>query len=187
MKLILAQGNPGTPYQHTRHNAGFMLLSQLVAELGGNWKEASKWKALMSEHSINGEKVLFVLPQSFYNETGSVARGIVDFYKLEPSTDVLVIHDDLSLPFGTIRTREKGSDGGNNGIKSLNATLGEQYARLRVGIWNELRERMSDADFVLRRFTAEEEAKLKNDIAHTARQLIDDFINGTQESTSRKV
>lgn len=107
MKLILAQGNPGTTYQHTRHNVGYVLVSELVDELGGSWKEASKWKALISEHTVAGEKVLFVLPQTFYNETGSVARGIVDFYKLEPSTDVLVIHDDLSLPFGTIRTRER--------------------------------------------------------------------------------
>ncbi len=187
MKVILAQGNPGTQYGHTRHNAGFLLVSQLVETLGGSWKEVSKWKAMISEQTIDGEKVLFVLPQTFYNETGSVARSIIDFYKIDPSSDLLVIHDDLALPFGTIRTREKGSDAGNNGIKSINAAVGEHYARIRIGIWNEMRDRMDDADFVLSRFTADEEASLKNEIAPEVAKLATRFINGTHESTSKKL
>lgn len=187
MKVILAQGNPGTQYSHTRHNAGFLLVSRLVDTLGGTWKEASKWKAVINEQTIDGEKVLFVLPQTFYNETGSTVRALVDFYKLDPTSDLLVIHDDLALPFGTIRTREKGSDAGNNGIKSINAAIGEEYARIRIGIWNELRDRMDDADFVLSRFTADEEATLMNDILPLVEQLVKDFIAGTHESTSRKL
>lgn len=187
MKLILAQGNPGSQYTQTRHNAGFILISRLVDTLGGSWKEVSKWKALISEHTIDGEKVLFVLPQTFYNETGVVVRSIVDFYKLNPPTDLLVVHDDLALPFGTIRTREKGSDAGNNGIKSINATVGEQYSRIRIGIWNDLRDRMDDADFVLSRFSAEEADKLSSEIYETARHYIYDFIAGTHVNSSRKL
>lgn len=187
MKVIIAQGNPGSAYQHTRHNVGFLLVSRIVEALGGTWKDAAKWKARISEQIINGEKVLFVLPNTFYNETGSSVRAILDFYKLNAATDLLVIHDELALPFGTIRTREKGSDAGNNGVKSINAAVGESYARIRIGVWNELCDRMDDADFVLSRFSAEESATLTSDIVPAVDKLVNDFIAGAHQSTSRRL
>lgn len=187
MKLIFAQGNPGSQYANTRHNVGFILLERLADDQSAPWKLTEKFKAAIAELSIHGEKVLLVKPLSFYNETGQVARALVDFYKLIPSEDVLVIHDELALPFGTIRVREKGSDAGNNGIKSLNAHLGEGYIRIRIGVWNEKRDLMDDAAFVLSNFTSEEQKNLKEAVIPEVSRLIELFVDGTLEAHSSKI
>jgi PTH1 family peptidyl-tRNA hydrolase len=187
MKVIFAQGNPGSRYARTRHNAGFIVLDILAETESTSWKLNDKFKAEIAEVGMNGEKVLLVKPHSFYNETGQVARALVDFYKLDPATDVLVIHDELALPFGTIRTREKGSDAGNNGIKSLNAHLGELYARIRIGIWNERRDVMDDVDFVLAAFSPEELKALAELTEEKIVPLINTFVRGTFEITSHTV
>ncbi len=185
MKIIFAQGNPGNEYASTRHNVGFLALEALRRQYeGASWKKAARSNAEVSEITIKNQKVLLVRPLSFYNETGPVARALIDFYKLDPSSDFVVIHDDLALPFGTIRTREKGSDAGNNGIKSLNQHLDDQYARVRVGIWNDLRDRIDDADFVLSRFSVAEQKALETSILPVVVTLIENFIDGTLESTS---
>lgn len=186
MKLVFAQGNPGSQYTRTRHNVGFIALDALAEAESTTWKQSDKYKAEIAEVSLNGEKVLLVKPHSFYNETGQVARALVDFYKLNPAEDVLVIHDELALPFGTLRTREKGSDAGNNGIKSLNSHLGPDYARLRVGIWNESRDVMDDAAFVLSAFSKEESEQLTEIINKKVIPLVHDFAGGTFEVTSHK-
>ena len=187
MKLIFAQGNPGTQYARTRHNVGFIMLDALADAAKAQWKPESKYKAEVAAIQLQGEKVLLVKPTTFYNETGLAARALVDFYKLTPSEDVLVIHDELALPFGTVRIREKGSDAGNNGIKSLNAHLGPDYARIRIGIWNELRDRMVDAAFVLSVFNKDEQTHLAEKITPTVLTLIDNFVAGTLEPASHKL
>lgn len=184
MKLILAQGNPGPQYEKTRHNVGFITLDSLAESLGGTWKLETKYRSLIAQVIIGGEKILLVKPQTFYNDTGLSARGLVDFYKLNPADDVLAIHDDLALPFGTVRVRQSGSDAGNNGIRSLNAHLGQDYWRIRVGIWNDLRERINDADFVLSRFTSGESEELNKLIPTVITPLIESFISGDIENTS---
>ena len=176
MKLIFAQGNPGTEYERTRHNVGFIILDELARAHGAAFQPKDKFKASIAETAINGEKVLLAKPQTFYNETGPSARAIVDFYKLDPSIDVLVIHDELALPFGTIRTREKGSDAGNNGIKSLNAHLGPDYKRIRFGIFNDQRQIMGDVSFVLGAFSTDEQDMLPELIKKT-HQIIDEFTS----------
>lgn len=187
MKLIFAQGNPGSQYARTRHNVGFLVLDALASQEGSTWRTEAKYNADIAEFTKNGEKVLLVKPNSFYNETGQVARAIVDFYKLTPAEDVLVVHDELALPFGTIRIRDKGSDAGNNGIKSLNAHLGSDYSRIRVGIWNELRDRMDDANFVLSAFTPEEKKSLTEAIIPQLLQILEQFSTGTLEVHSFKI
>lgn len=185
MKLIFAQGNPGNEYVSSRHNVGFSALDAFASEQGTSFTSKPKFFADIAELGVNGEKVLLVKPTTFYNETGKSARALIDFYKLTPETDVLVVHDDLALPFGTLRTREKGSDAGNNGIKSLNAHLEPNFARLRIGIYNELRDRMDDAAFVLSRFSKEESEQL-DDIYKKTTSIIDAFIAETFEITSHK-
>lgn len=187
MKLIFAQGNPGKQYERTRHNTGFIVLDTLAAKEGATWRTDTKFKADIAEVQLEGEKVLLVKPLSFYNETGTVARSLVDFYKLEPTRDVLVIHDELALPFGTIRIREKGSDAGNNGIKSLNAHLGPDYTRIRIGIWDELRNRMDDAAFVLSAFSSDETIMLHKLIADLIIPRIHAFIDGSREASSHSL
>jgi PTH1 family peptidyl-tRNA hydrolase len=187
MKLIFAQGNPGSQYARTRHNTGFISLDAIAEANSATWKHQDKYKADIAEVTLNGEKVLLVKPLSFYNETGQVARALVDFYKLNPSEDVLVIHDELALPFGTIRVREKGSDAGNNGIKSLNAHLGEDYSRIRVGIWNEKRNLMDDADFVLSNFSVDEQKTLNEGLIPQITKLVEAFLKGELEAHSAKI
>ena len=183
MKLIFAQGNPGKQYHRTRHNVGFMVLDALAEKESAQWQTSTKFKADLAEYHNGGEKVLLVKPLGYYNETGSIARALVDFYKVDPTTDVLVIHDELALPFGTVRIREKGSDAGNNGIKSLNAHLGPMYARIRVGVWNELRDRINDADFVLSAFTKSEAEHLPELTSKGIIPHIEAFIKGSIETT----
>lgn len=186
MKLIFAQGNPGKQYENTRHNVGFITLDSLAEQEKASWQPSTKYKADIATVTLHGEKVLLVKPTSFYNETGIVARALVDFYKLTPATDVLVIHDELALPFGTVRVREKGSDAGNNGIKSLNAHLGQDYWRIRIGVWDERRSHMDDAAFVLSAFSKDERTALATLITQTVIPCITQFIDGSIVSTSHK-
>ena len=183
MKLIFAQGNPEARFDGTRHNVGFALLDQFAAANGGEWTEKPKFHALITEITIDGEKVLLAKPTTFYNDTGLSARAIVDFYKLDQPNDLLVIHDDLALPYGTIRVRSKGSDAGNNGIKSLNSHLGEDYRRIRVGIWNESRNLIDDVNFVLGKLTADERSHFK-EVSDAVNGLISEFIRGSLEDHS---
>jgi len=184
MKLIFAQGNPGDQYAATRHNVGFQVLDDFASKQQASFGPKPKFFADVAEYTNGDEKVLLVKPTTFYNETGRSARALVDFYKLDPATDILVIHDDLALPFGTLRTREKGSDAGNNGIKSLNAHIDHNYARLRIGIYNDLRERMDDADFVLSRFSKEEQETLSSSILPKTSELIVNFLSNSHQNTS---
>lgn len=186
MKLILGQGNHDSKYDRTRHNVGFASLDQFARQYGGTWSNKAKFKAIMAEAIVHGEKVILVKPTTYYNETGLSARKLVDFYNLDPANDLLVIHDDLALPFGTIRTRNQGSDAGNNGIKSLNNHLGLDYHRIRIGIWNELRDRLDDAEFVLSHFNQEEAMQLDATILPHVVERIEKFCQGTLEKTSHK-
>jgi len=186
MKIILAQGNPGTEHEKNRHNVGFLALDFYAKGQGASFESKPKFFADIADLSASGQKILLVKPQTYYNETGRAARALADFYKVD-TADILVIHDELALPFGTLRTREKGSDAGNNGIKSLNAHLGKNYCRLRVGTQNDLLERLGSHDFVLSRFSAEETDKLQSDIFPKIADIIDDFIAGEHALTSHTI
>jgi peptidyl-tRNA hydrolase, PTH1 family len=186
MKIIFAQGNPDKKYENTRHNVGFAIIEHFATQYEAVFAPKPKFRADVAEVTVNNEKVLLVKPQTYYNDTGLAARAIVDFYKLDPSASLLVIHDELALPFGTIRTRPDGSDAGNNGIKSLNAHLGNGYHRVRVGVYNTLRDQIPDADFVLSNFTADEKNAL-GAIYQQTEQFINDFINDNFEHTKVSV
>lgn len=185
MKVIFGLGNPGAEYNSTRHNLGFLMLDRIAAQHSAAFLPKSKFSAHIAEFSVNGEKILLVKPQTFYNEVGQAARAIMGFYKLS-STNLLVIHDELALPFGALRIRNDGSDAGNNGIKSLNTHIGQQYTRLRIGIATPLRDQMNDADFVLGKFNAEEQSQLKIITDH-AKTLAEGFIDGTLTPSNHSV
>ena len=187
MKLILAQGNPGIDYALSRHNVGFTVLDTLADKLDATWINKPKFQALTTNITIGKEKVLLAKPNTFYNETGVSARKLIDFYKLDPAKDLLVIHDDLALPFGTIRIRPQGSDAGNNGIKSLNTHLEKNYTRIRIGIHNEFRGSMDDTDFVIAKFRNAESRQLKKTITPQVIQLIEQFCDDSLEHTSYKI
>lgn len=186
MKILFALGNPGSEYAGTRHNTGFVVVDALAHEWSASFSEKTKFSAYVAEASVAGEKILLVKPTAFYNEVGFSARALVDFYKLVPAGDMLVIHDDLALPLGTIRVRKKGSDAGNNGIKSLNVHIGPDYTRLRIGTNTEERTG-DDASFVLSRFTSSEAETLKKEIIPKATELIQNFLTGKLEDSSHTV
>lgn len=187
MKLIFAQGNPDQKYLQTRHNTGFLTIEAFAESHDALWKDVDKFKARIAELTLNDQKVLLVEPQSFYNDTGLVARQLLDFYKINAETDLLVIHDDLALPLGTIRVRHSGGDAGNNGIKSLNSHIDGVYTRIRIGIWTTLRDQMDDIDFVLGKFPKDEMKKLEKHIIPQAVEMIEDYLAGKLEATSTSV
>ncbi|WP_139492594.1 aminoacyl-tRNA hydrolase [Brevibacillus dissolubilis] len=133
MKVIIGLGNPGKKYEDTRHNVGFMAIDKLSKEWGIS-VTSNKFRALVGEGNVQGQKVLLVKPQTYMNLSGESVGEIIKFYKLTHK-DLVVIYDDLDLPTGKLRLREKGSAGGHNGIKSMIAHLGTQeFNRIKIGI-----------------------------------------------------
>lgn len=159
MKVIVGFGNPGSKYNFTRHNLGFLALDFYAKTHKLTWQNKPKFNAIVAKNDEND--TLFIKAQTYYNEVGQSVRAVLDFYKLSPQ-DILVICDDFNLEFGKIRFRERGSAGGNNGLKSIIAHLGtEDFPRLRIGTANDdIRSKVGDTDFVLSRFSEQEYAEL---------------------------
>ncbi|MHC4552180.1 MAG: aminoacyl-tRNA hydrolase [Planctomycetota bacterium] len=153
MKLIAGLGNPGSEYDQTRHNVGFMVLDALASRFGATIRR-KKFNALIEEVVAGDEKLLLMKPQQYMNRSGHAIATAAGFYKLNPS-DVLVVTDDLALDVGRLRMRAKGSAGGHNGLKDIQSHLGtNEYPRLRIGIGDS--GRRDAADYVLSRFSADE-------------------------------
>lgn len=133
--VIAGLGNPGPSYAATRHNAGFVALDLLSAEFGqGEWKEDRKFLSLTQEARIGTLPVLLVKPLTYMNRSGEALRKIVDFYKLTPATQLMVLCDDLDVNLGEVRLRMKGGPGTHNGLRSVMEYFGEDYIRLRIGV-----------------------------------------------------
>lgn len=155
MKLIVGLGNPGKQYDKTRHNIGFEVIDSLADKLSISLDQA-KFKGIYGSKIINGEKIYLLKPLTYMNLSGESVRAIMDYFEID-TEDLLVIYDDLDLPVGKIRLRQKGSAGGHNGIKSIISHLGTQeFNRIRVGI-NRPSNGMSITDYVLGHFTKEEQ------------------------------
>ena len=176
MKVILALGNPGEKYVHTRHNAGFLVVNQLAAEQGAQFSNKPKFFSDIAELNMSGEKILLVKPTTYYNDVGISARALMDFYKLTLD-DLLIIHDDTDLDFGKIRVRKGGRDAGSNGLKSLHAHIGSDFWHIRIGTDNLLRWQVSTDRFVMMNFNSDELTILKNWAIPTAQTIIHDFLS----------
>lgn len=175
--LLIGLGNPGKQYDKTRHNAGFQAIDVLSASYGqGEWKESEKYTALLQEARVVAAPVLLVKPLTFMNLSGETVRKLVDFFRLDPKTQVIVMTDDIDLPLGTLRFRKKGSAGTHNGLKSVVEHCGEEVPRLRIGIGP--KPAQGDlATWVLSAMTAEEHAALKKvyeDIVEKVREYVMD-------------
>ena len=189
MKLIVGFGNPETKYNFTRHNTGFLVLDFYTKVKGIEWETTPKFNALWLKTNISNshEQVIFIKPQTYYNNVGESIQAFAKFYKV-PTSDILVICDDFNLDFGKLRFRTNGSAGGNNGLKSTITHLNtEDFPRLRLGTDNASRfgsnlktgnstdGKISDIDFVLSKFTPEEKEKLP-EILHSAVSQIDTWL-----------
>ncbi len=161
VKMIVGLGNPGRTYAKTRHNMGFLCLDG-ISETLGITLDNNKFKALYGMGMVGSEKVFLVKPQTFMNESGTAVSQLMKYYNI-PIEDLLVIYDDLDLPCGKIRLREKGNDGGHNGLKSLNTHLNtKDYKRIRIGIDKD--EFIPTVDYVLGKPKAEQAPLLEEAI-----------------------
>jgi len=169
MKLIVGLGNPGKEYALTRHNVGFMVVNAMILDLG--LKTQAKFKGEIAQTNINAEAVILFKPHTYMNASGEAVRLVTDFYKIDPK-DILVIYDDLDLPVGKIRLREKGSAGGHNGMKSLIQHLGtDVFPRLRIGI--DKNPMYDTKDYVLGRFNKQEEETMVQVLTKSKKAALD--------------
>jgi peptidyl-tRNA hydrolase, PTH1 family len=182
IRLVVGLGNPGLQYAHNRHNIGFLVLDELVRRT--NSVLLAKNKAHLAEARLGTQKVFLQKPQTYMNLSGEAVQPLVQFYRLEPS-QILVIHDDLDLPFGRLRIRPGGSSGGQNGVKDIAARLGtEAFVRLKIGI-SRPPNGWSVPNWVLSNFTPEEKPMLEQliGLATDAVECLAAF--GVQETQNR--
>lgn len=169
--LVIGLGNPGKQYEGTRHNAGFLALDVLKERFGtGEWKHSGTYDAELAEARVTTVPVLLVKPHTFMNLSGQSVQKLVNFYKLDPASQILVIVDDVDLPLGTLRLRIDGSAGTHNGLKSLVECFGESFPRLRIGIGPKP-EGTDLATWVLSAFSAEERKTLQASLAEVGARL----------------
>jgi PTH1 family peptidyl-tRNA hydrolase len=156
-RAVIGLRNPGPEYEGTRHNAGFEVVARLLErgrlELG---RGPSRVNARITQTGVGEDRILYAVPMTYMNESGRAVRSLLDYFRLAPG-DVLVIHDDIDLPFGRLRLQVGGGSGGNNGVRSIETSLGtKEFSRLKLGVGRPP-GRMDPADFVLRRFTKTEQ------------------------------
>lgn len=169
MKLVVGLGNPGKEYSSTRHNIGFIVLDNYIGE--DKW--SLKFNGLYITKLINGEKVIFLKPQSFMNLSGSVVKKFVDYYDISLD-NILVIQDDLDLECGKLRVKKDSSAGGHNGIKDIIALLGSKdFLRLKIGISQSVGD---TKDYVLSSFSKKEMGVLNENMS-VYLSVIDDFLD----------
>lgn len=156
--LVVGLGNPGPTYSATRHNLGFMVLDSLAARVGSKFK-AHKGRCDVVEGRVNGVRTILAKPKSYMNLSGGPTASMRDFFKI-PMERIIVVHDELDIPFGSIKLKRGGGDGGHNGLKSITNALGSrEYLRVRVGIGRPAGQQ-DPADYVLKEFAPAERKEL---------------------------
>jgi PTH1 family peptidyl-tRNA hydrolase len=177
MKLIVGLGNPGTEYERTRHNAGFMALDLFAAAHALEWKKDAKRHALIAEGILGEQKFVLAKPQTFMNESGLTVQGFVTFYK-QDKKDVLVVHDEMDLEAGRIAFVTNAGHAGHNGVRDIQERLGaDGIARLRIGI-NRPVPPIAKEDWVLGRPKEEEEKRLHNGVELANKAMETWIMNG---------
>lgn len=177
--LVVGLGNVGKEYEGTRHNIGFAAVDRFVADQDfPAWMDKKDLKCHLTSTQIGDSKVIAMKPTTFMNLSGEAVQAVVHFYKVNPDY-VVAVHDELDIPFGQIRTRVGGSSAGHNGIKSITQAIGEQYGRVRIGIGPKLHEQQDSSDFVLGRFTGEQEAHMK-DLTREVSAILSECVFGGQ-------
>lgn len=158
MWLVVGLGNPGRQYARTRHNIGFQALERLGERWGAQVGARKQLGCLVGDGQVGGERCVFAQPQGYMNRSGQPVASLAGYYKV-PVDRVVVLHDDIDLPFTSVRCKAGGGHGGHNGLRDLHAHLGRDFLRVRMGVGRPP-EGWDPADYVLGRWTAEEEAEL---------------------------
>lgn len=189
MFIIAGLGNPKREYDNTRHNIGFALIDALsekyrISVLNG------QCKALVGKGIIEGHKVILAKPLTYMNLSGESIRPLADYYKVDPTTELIVVSDDVSLPPGQIRIRKKGSAGGHNGLKSVIGQLqSEEFYRIRIGV-GEKPKGYDLADYVLGHFSKEEQLLMREGVEKAvgaAKLILDGEIDRAMNEFNRKI
>jgi len=182
--IAAALGNPGPEYARTRHNVGFMLADLAAASFpSGRWRP---WKDLGAyfDMELGGKRVFLLKPETYMNNSGLAVRGLADFYKV-PASGVIAVYDEMALPLGAVRVRRGGSSGGHKGMQSVSLAMGtEEIARIRIGV-GPRPERIQARDFVLGRFSGEEEKKLAPALLRGVEALTTALRFGLDEAMNR--
>ncbi len=180
-RLVIGLGNPGQEYEHTRHNAGFMVVDLLAETLGAAyWKDEAGAKT--TKVRLGDVDVVLAKPQTFMNVSGKSVKRLVEAYGV-PLDEVVVVHDDLDLPPGDVRAKRGGGHGGHNGLRSLHDAVGDAYLRVRVGIGRPP-GRMDPADFVLEPLRGEKLEALRASIPDAAQAVVDVIERGVDQAMS---
>ncbi|MGB5791443.1 aminoacyl-tRNA hydrolase [Poseidonibacter sp.] len=165
MHLIIGLGNIGEDYLLTRHNVGFMVIDEMTKNLTTSNINKSNFQSTLLKSGYN----LFSKPTTYMNNSGVAVHSIMEYYKIDIE-DIIVIHDDLDLPFGTVKYKIGGGHGGHNGLKSIDSHIGKEYIRVRIGI-GKPQDKANVANYVLSNFSKEELNKLQDIITHTIKAI----------------
>ena len=181
--LLIGLGNPGREYRDNRHNVGFMLIDRLAVRLDAHGMKVQS-KAIVTTASYQERRLILAKPQTYMNLSGNSAQGLLNFYKM-PMENMLIAHDDLDIPFGTLRIRPKGGPGGQGGMASTIEKLGTNgFARLRIGIGRPP-GRMDPAAYVLQDFSRDEMRVLSEIIDRAADAALEFVMNGVNAAMNK--
>lgn len=178
--LLVGLGNAGEEYDLTRHNAGFMCLDDFIAKTTEmeSWVLKKSLKSSISQGRVGENRVIAIKPTTFMNLSGEAVQAVAQFYKINPE-NIVVIHDELDVDFGQIRNRIGGSAAGHNGIKSVSQHIGEEFGRIRIGIGPKKPERIKSEDFVLQKFSKDQQAQLPNMYKEVG-AILSEYLFGTE-------
>ena len=178
-RLIIGLGNPGDEHDQTRHNIGFLVLDDYANKNEfPAWQQSKKFKGHVTEKVIGAHKVILLKPNTYMNDSGQAVQAIKQFYHIQIN-ELIVVHDELSIDFGQIRMRVGGQDAGNNGIKSVIQNIGSDFGRIRIGIKNDIAEKADASNFVLSKFTKDEQKHLPA-LCNEASAVITEWLYGGQ-------
>lgn len=184
MYIIVGLGNPTGEYDHTRHNAGFDTIDK-IADRHDIFMSEKKHKAVYGRGYIGGEKVILAKPQTFMNLSGESVRSLIDYYKVDEESQLIVIYDDITLAPGQLRIRKKGSAGGHNGIKNIISHLGhDRFIRIKIGV-GEKPKGYDLVDYVLSRFPKEEREVMEDAFLRAADAVETIMADGPDEAMNR--
>jgi len=183
IKLVVGLGNPGAEYARTRHNAGFWYVDALARSAGGQWRRESRYQAELARVRVAGEELWLEKPLTFMNQSGLASQAVATFYRIS-AAEILVVHDEIDLPAGTVRLKQGGGHGGHNGLRDIIAHLGADFWRLRLGVG---RPADSDEviDYVLARASAADQALIDAALERALAALPELLRDGAQKCMHR--
>ena len=187
LSIIVGLGNPEDRYERTLHNAGFWFVDALARKYGGQFRYEKKFDAEFCRVNVAGENIWLVKPQSYMNQSGGPVRAIIDYYRLDPR-DLLVAHDEIDLPPGTVRLKRGGGHGGHNGIRDVMRHCGADFMRLRLGVGHP-GEKDAVTGYVLKRGSADVERAVEDNIDEAISVLpllLEDGLNAAMKALHTK-